>query len=359
MMSPWCVLLMCVCLQSGPVCRAVPEVQTLNLRVQYGEMAILPCNGSAYLGEEGNVYWETSLGVEVASLRIGEETEGERTEFVAELPSEMELPSEEQIQRGDWSLRIRSTKLLDSATYQCIWEGQRPGIVSTVWLSVKEPPTERHLLSSEGETVTMKCFLQISWSQFHSGVESWWTRDGERLLQAWPEATPSSDSLLRFSTPFVSVEEHHLQISPTLRTDGGEYRCWYRIGDSESPRTGSPNRITLTILDTVSAGPDAELLTVSRSGSDAELSTVPPEEEDSVSSTPDVVPVFLEDSTQPSQETTESQPMEALKETMTSLPGGEESVLQEEVPWIRIGLIAGVLVVTALVLSVLKALQRI
>ncbi|CAJ1087187.1 uncharacterized protein LOC123975316 isoform X4 [Xyrichtys novacula] len=54
--------------------------------------------------------------------------------------------------------------------------------------------------------------------------------------------------------------------------------------------------------------------------------------------------------------------MEALKEMVTSFPGEEttsESVQWENLPWIRIGLIAGVLLVTAIVLCVLKSLQKI
>ncbi|XP_074521029.1 uncharacterized protein LOC141786186 [Halichoeres trimaculatus] len=87
-----------------------------------------------------------------------------------------------------------------------------------------------------------------------------------------------------------------------------------------------------------------------------------PKDEETTSSSPEIIPVFLEDSTQPTKETTESEPMEALNEMMTSLPDEEttsESAQWENLPWVRIGLIAGVLLVTAVALCVLKAQQKI
>ncbi|CAJ1087188.1 uncharacterized protein LOC117808058 [Xyrichtys novacula] len=292
MMSPELVLLMFVCLQSARFCRAAPDVQTLNLKVEYGESAILPCNGSAYLGEEGSIHWETSMGEEVAHLQIGEHIGGESSKV------QVELPSEEQLRRGDWSLLLRHTMLRDSGTYQCIWEGQRQGIVSTVWLSVTEPPTERQLTSYEGETVMLNCFLLISRSQTLSSLQTWWTRNGETVLSTEPEADLPLDSLYRFKVPFGTLEEFHLSISPTLLYDNGEYRCWYRTGDFESPRPGLPDRIRLTVLEKVSTA-TAAVTDDWLSSSNSPTVFLNKEWTESTTSSPDVIPVFLEDSTQP------------------------------------------------------------
>lgn len=52
-------------------------VQSLNLQVEYGESAILPCDGSAYLEEEGSVQWE-AMGEDVAILWSGELHQGDK-----------------------------------------------------------------------------------------------------------------------------------------------------------------------------------------------------------------------------------------------------------------------------------------
>ncbi|KAM6957947.1 uncharacterized protein LKV04_022076 [Tautogolabrus adspersus] len=225
-MSPLCVLLMFVCLQRGQVSTAVPEVQTLDLKVEYGESASLPCNGSAYLGEEGIIQWETSMGEKMAILQIGEEKGWESFE----LQSEVELPTEEQLRGGDWSLHLKRTMLRDSGTYQCIWEGKRQAIVSTVWLTVNEPPVKDNLLCFEGETVTLKCYLPLSRSQKPSSLQSGWTKDGQAVVFTLEEGFHHADGSHRFQILQGTLEEFHLKISPTRWGDNGVYRCWYKTG---------------------------------------------------------------------------------------------------------------------------------
>ncbi|XP_060889118.1 uncharacterized protein LOC132959886 [Labrus mixtus] len=249
-MSPVCVLLMFVCLQRGQVSTAVPEVQILNLKVEYGESAILPCNGSAYLGEKGIVNWETSMGKKVAILRFVEEKEWE----MFEVQSEVQLPTDEQLHGGDWSLVLQPTMLRDSGTYECIWEGQRQAIMSTVWLTVNEPHIEDGLLCFEGETVTLKCYLSLSRSQNPSSLQVGWTKDRQTLVSTGEERTYPADDAHRFQISMISTEEYHLKISPTRLGDNGAYHCWYKTRDSESPRPGLPSIFHLSVLESTFKG---------------------------------------------------------------------------------------------------------
>lgn len=46
----------------------------------------------------------------------------------------IELPSEEKVREGDWSVVLKSTMFSDSEMYECILEGRKT--LSTVWLTV-------------------------------------------------------------------------------------------------------------------------------------------------------------------------------------------------------------------------------
>lgn len=46
-----------------------------SLTVDYGDSVVLPCDGSAFAGEEGTFHWET-MGTDVAFLQEGEQKIG-------------------------------------------------------------------------------------------------------------------------------------------------------------------------------------------------------------------------------------------------------------------------------------------
>lgn len=304
-MSPWAyALLMLACLH---VTTAAPNTQTSNLRVEFGTSAILPCNGSAYQGEEGTIHWETSLGQDVATLRV---LRTGNYETITENPR-FQLPSEDQLSSGNWSLVLPVAMQMDSGTYQCIWEGQTQTILSTVWVTVNDPHFEDNVVTYEGEAVMLKCFLQLPWSQNHSTLQAGWKKDGQTVVEMENQLITIYKE--HFTKPFGSMETFHLLISPTQMDDNGEYRCWYKTGSLESPRPGLPDRIKLTVLEK-------------------------------------------------HHEEKEAQIMEALQETATSYPEEETKFKpseRENLPWVLIGLITGVLLVTAFTLCILKAKHKI
>ncbi|XP_070711934.1 uncharacterized protein [Pempheris klunzingeri] len=354
-MSPLCILVVSLCLQCGGVCNAIHRAQTVNLQVEFGESVILPCNGSAYLGDEGSVQWE-AMGVDVAILQGEDLREGDK------FKSRVQLPSEEKLREGDWSVVLLNTILSDSDMYECIWRGRKT--ISTVWLTVKVPHIESSLVVPAGDKVKMACYLQISRGQSPSELQAWWTRNGSTIVSTQSETLShtgsDSEDMSRVHVLADTKEEFHLFISPTTMSDNGQYRCLYKTRDSDDPRPGIPESITLTVLNT---SPTLIALQ-SDETTTATAYWVPrvwTEEADGSTEFPyDRIPVLLEDSTQPIQVITESQPMETFVETVSSFPDQDTpETSSESLPWIRIGLIAGVLLVTVVVLCILGALRKI
>lgn len=127
-------------------------MQMVNIQVEFGEPAILPCNGSAYLDEklDLNVQWE-AMGQDVAILSEGGLSVGDQFEVSAVGLSLFEkyfwftqshypfqgrvlLHSEEKLWEGDWSVVLEHTILSDTDMYECILQGRKT--ISTVWLEV-------------------------------------------------------------------------------------------------------------------------------------------------------------------------------------------------------------------------------
>ncbi|XP_070813940.1 uncharacterized protein [Chaetodon trifascialis] len=386
MRVPLCVLLMC--LQCGEVCNAIHAVEMVSLQVEYGESVILPCNGSAYLEEDGGVQWE-AMGEDVAILRGGELRQGDR------FKGRVQLPSEEKLREGDWSVVLEHTILSDTDMYQCILQGRKT--MSTVWLTVKAPHVERSLVVPAGDTVDLPCYIQISRSQSIKDLQVWWTKNGSNIVSSQEEASfqtaavSDSEEIPRVDLSGDIKGEFHLSLSPAMMSDNGEYRCLYKTRDSDDPRPGIPESITLTVLEnpklshkTNPTDTDLGSFLETTSASESWTSTshwlvIPRTEEvadvETTESPLDLITVSLEDSTPPIKVMTDPQPMVAFEEMVTSLPEeatpppppllqgtpetSAESLQRDTLPWIRIGLIAGVLLATTVVLCILGALRQI
>ncbi|XP_045912676.1 uncharacterized protein LOC123975316 isoform X2 [Micropterus dolomieu] len=423
---PLCVLGMLLCLQSGGVCNAVHIAQMVNLQVEYGESTILPCNGSAYLGQEGSVHWE-AMGEDVAFLVGGEQRPGDKFQ------GRVQLPSEDKLREGDWSVVLQHAMLSDTDMYECMWERRRT--ISTVWLTVMAPRVDHFLEVPVGTMVDLACYIQISRSQSPNDLQVWWTKNGSPIVSTGKEALYSTavvsnaEDLSRMDLSVDTKEAIHLFINPTMMSDNGEYRCLYKTRDYDDPKPGIPESITLTVLRT---NPTAivfhpEETTTGVWVSTSHLLTIPWTSDvtavtdlmavtdvtdvtdltdvtdvtdltdltdltdvtdvtdlTDVTDVTDVettespiyrIPVILEDSPHSIKARldltlqfndvfilTESQPMEGSEESMTSFLDEEtssESLQWDTIPWIRIGLIAGVLLVTVVVLCILGALRKI
>ncbi|KAF3857312.1 hypothetical protein F7725_009171 [Dissostichus mawsoni] len=240
-MLPVCMMVMMLYLQCGRLCNALHIAQMHHLQVEYGELVTLPCNASAYLEEEEGGPWWEAMGEDVAILQGEEVIQADR------FNGRFHLPSEELRREGHWSLVLSYALLSDTNMYECIWQGKKT--ISTVWLTVNLPHVERSM-----------------------SVPS----------------VPSMDDYRRRIFP-DSRESFELDISPTMMTDSGEYQCLYKTSDADDARPGTPESITLTVVET---------------------------------NTTDIA-------------------------------------APDNVPWVRYGLIAAVLLLTAVVLCILKAAQRI
>ncbi|XP_028255933.1 uncharacterized protein LOC114432243 [Parambassis ranga] len=343
-------LMIIVCLHFGGLCSAFYVGQSLT--VEYGDSVVLPCDGSTFAGEEGTVHWET-MGTDVAFLQEGGQKIGPHFE------GRIQLPSEEEISKGVWSVFLTQTKLRDSSMYECIWQERKT--LSTVWLKVQEPRVEPYRTVHAGTRVDLPCYIESSRIPSNY-LEVWWTKDGITLSSMNEGVLPGVYVLN------VTEEEFQLQMTPAT-TDSGKYECWFRTRKSETPRHGIPESITLTVLENIPTESVFEHDETTTFMVD-DWVTSPywydlswTEEEPETTHSPlDILPVLLTDSTQPIEVATESQPMEVFEETVTSFPdeGTSEttSFQWDNLPWVRIGLIGGVLLVTSMVLCILGALLK-
>ncbi|KAK5847711.1 hypothetical protein PBY51_016819 [Eleginops maclovinus] len=347
-MLPVCMMVVLLCLQSN----ALNIAQTYHLQVGYGDMVILPCNASTYLEkEEGALLWE-AMGEDVAILQ------GEELRQADRFKGRFALPSEEHLREGEWSLELGYALLSDTDLYECIWQGRKT--ISTVWLQVSVPHVERSMLELAGDTVTLPCYIQMSRKQSPDDMFVWWTWNGNTIALFHADES-SFDDLKMVDND--SHEAFHLRISPALMTDSGEYQCLYKTSITDDyTRLGTPESITLTVVETNTTDIEDTWLVSTNETTGATEDWVSTSQWPGVSTTEtDVIPVFLEDPTQPIEVLTELQQMEAFEETQSSRPyeAAPETSQPDTVPWVRYGLIAGVLLVTAVVLCILKAAQRI
>lgn len=357
-MLPLWILLMCfycggVRSVSSSSLQPAPHIpQSLNLQVEHGQSAILPCDGSSYLEDDGSVQWE-AMGEDVVTLQGEEPKVGDR------FTGRVHFASEEKRKEGDWSVVVERLRFSDANMYECIWEGRRT--LSTVWLTVTPPEVEDSIVASVGDDLVLRCYVQVSRTQSPEDLLVWWERNNTMFMEKKEEASVSSDgdpavyrpTLNGLSEQMDFTETFHVHMRPKAVEDSGEYRCWYKSRRSDDPRPGSPERITVTVLE-----PNYEEIGLEMTHH-FETTTETP------GTTTDLTPVLLEEATQPVEVITEPQPMEAFDETVTSFPDdsspetSSESLQWDAFPWVRTGLIAGVLLATAVVLCILRALRKV
>ncbi|XP_021164656.2 uncharacterized protein LOC110366645 isoform X2 [Fundulus heteroclitus] len=386
-----------------------PAIDWFQVEVDYGEPALLHCNGSALTEEEGAVYWE-SRGEDVAVLREGKPWVSER------FKDRIQLPADEQIREGNWSLVLRQTKLRDADVYECLLQETKP--ISTVWLSVNEPVVRQVIAIPENYSARLSCFIKPEREPLRSIS---WTLNGKVFFHRNMTsgfAVNEQDGFLHR----VSEEEFYLHIQPPV-SQNGTYQCWYTTGESGSPKLGIPESYLISVIPAFDAVADAEETStddlmgpvtlwteeVTTAGTletstdhlhlglstqtvnvmePGETSTVTEQirtSHEGVLLLSDEVktveatglptgfpPVRLEKSTQRSQDGGNLLPEDFTGAPQTEVLTEKETVSDndnldttwnvfqlETFPWIRVGLIGGVLLITAVVLCVLRALGHI
>lgn len=360
----WVWLILCCC---GWVCSAPDAAQSHHLTVGYGQSVLLPCDGSAYLDEDYNVQWE-AMGSDVAALG------GDSVDIHNTFKDRLRFASMEERNAGNWSIVLDNLRLSDTDMYECIWAGRRT--LSTVWLTVELPQVEHTVKAYWNESVTLPCYLDIPRNQSPNDLRVWWEEANNTIFEKqedtlWfsPEYTLKSSEEQQIYLRPENIDKFHLYLSQntTDRFNGGEYHCWYQTKESDELKAGIPGTIYLTVMyffpDTVTN----ENTTIDEWGSTlywatdwtadgVEGSTMP-------ESTTGETPVLIDEVTEPMEVITEPLPMKAFDETMTSFPDELSPVTPEssdwdDFPWVRTGLIACVLLATAVVLCILGALHK-
>ncbi|XP_062303269.1 uncharacterized protein LOC134007671 isoform X2 [Osmerus eperlanus] len=333
-------------LASLRVCGASPPIPLFTkLTVVFGDTVILPCDGAYYMDQvsQGEVQraleWST-MGEDVLS------NQGEGLTAGKGYKGRVFLPPEGLV-KGNFSLEFRKVVLRDANIYECIWQGRKT--ISTVWLHVDVPSTPTALDVPAGHSVHLPCYGLVPKDPTQMTVE--WQKDGQTILtfycaggHYWLAKPYYSPNKLYFNR----MGNFTLTIYSVGHQDQGEYRCFYRPQTSAELQSGTPEAIHLTVNYTLSYDDNWETTpTVTMLSDDlqegstggAAATSAPP------------VPVAM-------ATVTSSHLARGQDEAMTSSPEPDIGWL-ETLPWVRIGIIAGVLSLTALVLGILLATHKI
>ncbi|KAJ4924059.1 hypothetical protein JOQ06_000301 [Pogonophryne albipinna] len=250
------------------------------------------------------------------------------------------LPSEELRREGHWSLVLSYALLSDTNMYECIWQGRKT--ISTVWLTVNLPHVERSMSVPVDDLSTLPCYIPMSRKQSPNKMLVWWTWNG-LTIASLPESVTSMDDYRRRIFP-DSRESFELDISPTRMTDSGEYQCLYKTSDTDDARPGTPESITLMVVET-------------NTTDIANLSDTPwvVTTDETTGTTEDWVSTTHWPIVSTTEEVTVTDPIHVLLKDSTQ----PIEAAPDNVPWVRYGLIAAVLLLTTVVLCILKAAQRI
>ncbi|XP_046886572.1 uncharacterized protein LOC124474461 [Hypomesus transpacificus] len=332
-------------LASLRVCGASPPVPLFTkLTAVFGDTVVLPCDGAYYVDQlsqgedvERALEW-SAMGQDVLSLQGEGLTVGSGYEGRAFLPPE-------GLVKGNFSLELRKVVLTDANMYECIWQGRRT--ISTIWLHVGVPTTPIALDVPAGCPAHLPCYGHAPKDPTQMMVG--WQKDRQTILAFncssglyWPVDShyiPNKLYLMRKGNFTLTIDSVGYQ-------DQGAYRCFYRT--SGRTEAGTPADIHLTVNFTFPY-------------------------EDNWESTPTVTMLsdnLQEGSTEGAAATSVS-PVPAAMATVTSshLAWGQDEAMTsspepdigrlETLPWVRIGILGGVLSLTALVLGILLATHKI
>ncbi|XP_077051699.1 uncharacterized protein LOC143701893 isoform X2 [Siphateles boraxobius] len=216
-------------------------LQTSEVQAVLGKSVILPCNGSGFPVEELRVHWE-AMGKDVLSvrgdiIRVGRAFEG-RVSFLTD-PAESE----------DFSLVLTDVMLNDGDVYECLWEETRP--ICSVLLHVLKPELiPNHVEATEGEDITLECFGNIPKYKPWEDIHIQWLKDDKEILRlSSGKMDVSIDYNIMTLPPKHNISRgvFSLTIQSVSVFDQGVYKCRYKSIDYEEPRSGFPERHTLTV----------------------------------------------------------------------------------------------------------------
>ncbi|ROL45363.1 hypothetical protein DPX16_4704 [Anabarilius grahami] len=345
-------------------------LQTSEVQVILGESVILPCNGSGFPVEELQLHWE-AMGKDVISLSEGVITGGSAFEGRVNFFKD---PAESK----DFSLVLSDVMPNDGDVYECLWEGKKP--ICSVLLHVLMDPKlfDAHVEAVEGEDITLECFGNIPKYKPWEEIYIQWLKDNKEILRL---SSGKMDVSIDYS--IIALPPRHdicrgvfsLTIRSVSVFDQGDYQCRYKSSDYDPlPRRGFPERLMLTVwaassgmtdlMDSVSSASVTSHTHTSTSvptwtavaSSQTEAGRTAPAHAYAASAQTEMNSSVPTDtyaaSTQTEVSSTAPERAEGQRDPL-------EFLSDEKTPWIRIGLISGVLLVTAVVLGLLLVSGRI
>ncbi|KAG5267717.1 hypothetical protein AALO_G00224850 [Alosa alosa] len=238
---------------------------------------------------------------------------------------------------GKLSVTLHPVVLSDADVYECLWHGRKT--LRTVIITVLETYYEEDIfVRYVNDSVRLPCWGIISKSRTLEKVSVYWKKNGKDLYSLVGGRPPNPPSFM-YNNAFMSQDliqeygELSLFIENLSPEDTGTYKCWYS-DDNFAAVPGIPGSVELTVLDYI-LPTEIDPFVVS----------------DNSSSSPTSYPTMAD------QEQEEVWPeMQGTSVPETS-PGAEETV--PPLPWVRIGIISGVLIITALVMGPLVAMGKI
>ncbi|XP_059409367.1 uncharacterized protein LOC132143261 [Carassius carassius] len=348
-------------------------LQTSEIQSYVGESVILSCNGSGFSEQELDVHWE-AMGKDVISLRGDVVTVGrgfeDRVNFLSD-PAESE----------DFSLILSDLMLNDGDVYECLWKETKP--ICSVLLQVLPPVVfTNHVEVFEGVDITLECFGNIPKNKPWEDIYIQWLKDDREVLRlSSGEMDISIDyRILRLPAKHdISRGIFSLSIPSVNVFDQGVYQCRYKSTDYEAPRSGFPETHTLTVsvMNTPVTDTDSGSAVSSEVwSSTASLSQTQAVWAQAESSSPVPTLTYTErdgalflamtdptvtETVTHSVTTDISVPQTGIDSTYltTDVAIPDTDIGSGQIPWIRIGLISTVLLVTAVVLALLLVSGRI
>ncbi|KAL2102799.1 hypothetical protein ACEWY4_001967 [Coilia grayii] len=244
---------------------------------------------------------------------------------------------------GVFSVTLEPVVMSDADMYECFLEGKR--ILAIVIVTVvSDPDTHvKSIVINELDDVRLPCLGRISKSATLDKVTVYWKRN-DTVIYSLIDGRPPNHPSFWYNNAFMNPDiiqiygDLSLLIINVSQKDSGIYKCSY--SNKNLAADENAGIVTLTVLGHSTTEEVDELMWYN-------IST-------NTSSSPSTTPY---PTTNPTPISTERESVEG--EFIHTLNARAEEEIGPQVPWVLIGIITGVLILTALILALLVAMGKI